>query len=136
MKTVVSLIASCLALTAMSPQASNDAIWSKYGDQLAAQGITKPMHRQAMLWVEQQYLIGMCLRYIPADDRKFWREWWKNTPLEKSEIGRAILKAGDATFLQGAEDSLRQPLSAAHCQRVANSWRADMKKAQAEPEPR
>ena len=133
MKQALTLMASWLALAAMSPQTDSDSIWSKYGDQLTAEGITKPMSRQAMLWVELQYHLGICHRYISAEDRTYWRLWWKDTPLERSAMGKALLKAGDDQYYQGLQDMLRKPLTAAHCQRIANNWLTQMKKAAAEP---
>lgn len=124
---VISLI--WLTLTAAAPQQKSNDIWSKYGDQLAAEGITEPMTRQAMLWVEFQYHLGICRAYINEDHLVFWRLWWKNTPIEKSEMGSAILKAGDTGFYDGIQDAQRKPLTPLQCRRLIDSWLIRMKAA-------
>lgn len=86
------------------------------------------MARDAFLWTELQGHLGQCRAFISADDLKFWREWWKGTPLEASDMGRTIIKVGDGLYAEGLERAFDEPLTRDHCQRVLDSLIADLRK--------
>lgn len=128
----VTLILFALALIAAKPESGFESIWRNDGPALEAQGITQPMARQAFLWTELQYHLGMCGGIMAESDLAFWRLWWRDTPLERAEMGRQILAAGDANYYKGVEDRRKRPLSARQCRRVLNSWIGDMRRIIAE----
>jgi len=129
------ILAAALAL-AVAPAAaaaqngdSFEALWAKHSELLLDAGISKPMALHAVLWIEGQYLIGICAAYIDRDTVAYWRLWWKNTPLETSDIGKRLLQMGDDQYYEGIQDSRTKPLGRAHCKRVLDAWYKDMKAA-------
>jgi hypothetical protein len=95
---------------------------------MEAEGITRRMAAQAFTWTEGQYHLGLCRPYLDQSDVTFWRGWWRNTLLERTDMGQRILEAGTASYTEGLEAAATNPVTAAHCQRVADSWFADMKR--------
>lgn len=125
-------LVSSLALLVAAPAAQDrhfENIWRSDGPALEAEGITKPMARQAFLWTEIQYHLGRCLPYISEGDLLHWRMWWRDTALERSSLGQEILKIGDKGYYSGIEDGRSKPLTKNQCQRVIASWQGDMKRA-------
>jgi hypothetical protein len=120
---------AALALIAATPDRGFDAIWQEHGTALEAQGIARPMAHQAFIWTEGQYHLGICLPYISESDLAHWRLWWRNTPLENSEYGRAMLQAGDANYYEGVEDGRTRRLTRLQCQRLLDGWQSDMRNA-------
>lgn len=130
MKPVVLLIIA-MTLIAAKPADDFETIWQTDGPAFEAQGIDKPMARLAFLWTEFQYHLGMCGGSMDQSDLAFWRLWWHDTPLEQTEMGKQILAVGDAEYYKGINDRRKHPLTAAQCQRVINSWSADLRQAMA-----
>lgn len=126
---MIAIIAAALLLQA-TPQEDPGFtdVWSEYGSAMEAEGITRRMAAQAYTWTEGQYHLGLCRRYLDQDDVTFWREWWKNTPLERSVMGRRLLEVGSTSYTEGLEAAVTEPITSAHCQRIADSWFADMKR--------
>ncbi|MEQ1509033.1 MAG: hypothetical protein ABL909_01365 [Sphingopyxis sp.] len=120
---------AALTLIAASPDTGFDAIWQEHGAALEAQGVTRPMAHQAFIWTEGQYHLGICLPYISESDLAHWRLWWRNTPLESSDYGRAMLRAGNANYYEGVADGRRGGLTRQQCQRLLDNWQTDMKNA-------
>ena len=125
----VALTVIALVLIAAKPEGGFESIWRTDGPALEAQGITQPMARQAFLWTELQYHLGICGSFMAENDLAFWRLWWRDTPLERAEMGRQILAAGDTNYYKGVEDRRKRPLSARQCRRVLASWVGDMRRA-------
>ena len=125
LKTAIS-ITLALAPTAAIAQAQDD-LWPKYGKQLSAEGISEPMLRAAMLWTEGQYHIGVCRKFVKKADLSFWRNWWKDTPIERSTMGAQILQAGNEGYDEGIRDAKQRNFTAVQCQRLLDRWLADLK---------
>lgn len=124
-----SILAVALAASSIQDPQGFEEMWSDYRVELEAQGVSRPMFRAALVWAEGQYQIGRCRSYIQQSQVEHWRDWWRNTPLERSQIGQMMLRAGEVQFTEGLEDSAVEPLSADTCQRIARSWNADMRAA-------
>lgn len=141
---VIFTLAFALAIGAATPvdgQAGGfDEIWAESGTHLEAEGVDRPMARAAYLWTELQYHMGLCSRFVSEGDLNHWRFWWRNSPLENGPYGRMILRVGEESFLEGIADARSRPLDAVQCQRVYNSWDADMRQVLSEapraPQPR
>lgn len=103
-------------------------IWNQYGSQFEAEGVTRPMGALAYTWTEGQYHLGLCRPYLKAEDVTHWRTWWDNTPLVASPMGRMLLQIGDTQYSEGLERAVTEPISSDHCQRIADSWIADMQR--------
>lgn len=117
------------ALVAATPRNADNGfeqIWSEYGAALTADGIDRGMAELAMLWLEGQYHLGRCVAFVNRDDVTYWRNWWNDTPLPQSAFGQRILRGGDESYIEGVQDSRSRPLTNAHCNRVVESWFADM----------
>lgn len=87
------------------------------------------MFDAAMLWIELQYHLGYCQPYISDADFLYWREWWKDSPLDQTDMGRRLLLLGDKQFNDGIRDRGSKQPSAELCQRTVNSWFEEMKAA-------
>jgi hypothetical protein len=86
------------------------------------------------LWSEGQYEFGWCSRYVSADDLTFYRDWWDDTVIPASPIGREMLRGAADAFSQGVIEAARKPPTADQCDRVLKSWEADLsKQAKAAP---
>lgn len=121
-------IISALALWAEEPAGFVD-LWQEYGARLEAEGVTRSMAHAAYVWSEGQYHLGLCRAYLKSGDVSFWRAWWDHTNLADGPMGRQILRAGSEAFTEGLEQAFTDPLSAEQCQRVVDSWFADMRAA-------
>jgi hypothetical protein len=130
---LTAILAALLVQIAPQEDPGFTDIWIRYGSAMEAEGITRRMAAQAYTWTEGQYHLGLCRPYLEHRDVTFWREWWKNTPLEQSVWGRRILEAGSTNYTEGLEAAATQPITAAHCQRIADSWLTDMKRLAEEP---
>lgn len=131
---IASLVATIFNAAPVQAQEGFDAIWARYGAQLEAEGISEKMARQAMHWTELQYHLGLCRTRLPAADVIFWREWWNDTPILRSEMGRMIIEAGNASYTEGLEAALSEPIPTDQCQRIFDSWMAEMRTLMARPE--
>ena len=130
---MIAILAALLIQTDPQEDPGFTDIWNRYGSAMEAEGITRRMAAQAYTWTEGQYHLGLCRPYLDREDVTFWREWWKNTPLEQSVWGRRMLEVGSTNYTEGLEAAATEPITAAHCQRIADSWFADMKRLTEEP---
>jgi hypothetical protein len=110
-------------------EAGIEQMWREMSHLLEPAGITKPMFRAANVWVEGQYLIGYCNARLDPDDVRYWTAWWRDTPLERTETGRAIIAQGDKSYAAGLSAGKLEKPSAELCQRSADDWFEDMKRA-------
>lgn len=135
----VFILAAVLFLAPATAYAQNSAteasvrkFWSEGESEFLAAGITKPMFRAYFYWMEQQYLLGVCENHYKEESVLYWRTWWKNTVLEKSDVGRTLLlKAGDL-FNRGVEDRLKNPIPRSACLKIMADWVAQMRAVQRE----
>lgn len=133
---IAHILVLALAFAAPPPDGESEQFkkaWAKHSATFEAEGISRPMANHAYLWVEGQYYLGLCSPFLKKADIEFWRYWWRKTPLGNGPLGREILKEGEQGFIDGIADIKRKPLDATQCQRVADSWIADMKKASDRP---
>jgi hypothetical protein len=121
--------AFALVLSAQQSDPGFDNVWREHGAELEASGFTRELARGVFLWTEGQALIGQCRPYLSETDVAHWRGWWDGTPLGDNPYGRAMLDVGDAAFARGLEAAITDPLTADHCQRVLDSWIADVRAA-------
>lgn len=124
---------SLVAATQPGADEGFEQIWAEYGSAMLADGIDRPMAELAMLWMEGQYHLGRCVAFVNRDDVAYWRTWWNDTPLPRSTLGQGILRGGDQSYIDGVQDGRTRPLTNAHCNRVVESWFADMRRLAARP---
>lgn len=126
-KALAALVASLSLSSPVWAQDSFDRLWVEHGAALEAEGITQPMARAAIHWTELQVHLGRCRSGLEPDTVRFWREWWKNTPLQQSRMGMAIIEAGNQLYISGLEKAVSDPLSTGNCQRVLDSWVTELR---------
>lgn len=126
---LIALAAALLFAGPVQDSPGFERTWSQYGPDLAAEGVPKNMARSAFLWAEGQYHLGLCRPYLSARSVQFWRRWWDDTTLASGPFGRMFIDAGEKGYVAGLEAAATDPLDAAQCQRVTDSWIADMRAA-------
>lgn len=121
---------SVCALTALmvqpvSANKSNDTMWEEGRAFLEPAGIDRQMFEVFSVWLEGQYHLGYCDRHLKASDVAFWRNWWEDTVLMQTEVGRMLLQRGTKLYERGLKAGGGADREI--CERVAGSWFKDMK---------
>lgn len=120
------LVVASLALVNATPAIAAYDLWKDGRADLEPAGITKEMSEALSVWLEGQYFLGFCDRYLAAHEVAFWRTWWENTIVPESEIGRRLLREGTGLYDEGLEAAIRETPSVGQCQRISKHWRAKM----------
>lgn len=109
-------------------EAQIDAFWGEQRTALSAAGIDRTMYRQYHYWATGQYILGACAPHLQEADILFWKSWWNDTPLQKSDIGRALLLSAASTFDAGARDRLKEPIPRNQCVATTLEWVKEMER--------
>lgn len=131
----IGLISMPAAAQTAKDEAEIVSDWRQMGDTFSAAGITRPMYRQFHYWLTGQNILGQCSPYIPESDSLSWRTWWKNTPLEQTDVGRHLLLIGANSYNDGVAERLKAPTPRDVCVGVTKKWAAEMKRIIAEKSP-
>lgn len=117
------------SFTVSSPEAKarEDALWEEGKALMEPSGITRQMFGVLNLWLEGQFHLGNCNRFLKANDVAFYRTWWEDTILPTTDVGRYFLKMGTDMYNDGLKEGRQKPPSQELCQRTADSWLADMR---------
>lgn len=117
------------SFTVSNPEAKakEEALWLEGKELLEPAGITRQMFGVLNLWLEGQFHLGNCNRYLKANDVAFYRTWWEDTILPTTDVGRYFLKMGTEMYNDGLKEGRRNRPSLELCQRTADSWMADMR---------
>lgn len=128
-KAIAGIVASLTLATALPAQAQDgfDRIWARHGEMLRSQGVDEPHARAILLWSELQVHLGQCRGHLSESNVRHWREWWNDKPIAQTEFGHYVINdIGNELYTQGLETALTQPLTGDQCQRVLDSWIAEM----------
>lgn len=112
-----------------------EALWQEAKSLLEPAGINRQMFGVLNLWLEGQFHLGNCNKYLKADDVAFWRTWWEDTVVPTTQVGRYFLGMGTDMYNEGLNEGLQKSPSKELCQRTADSWFADMKLESAKGSP-
>lgn len=123
------LIALALASAPPTDPKGFEQLWAQSKTFLEPAGIDRHMFKVALHWTELQFHLGYCQPYIKDADFLHWREWWKGTVLERTDVGRQLLLTADEVFNEGIRERSKSPPTAELCQRTAANWSRDMKTA-------
>lgn len=124
------LLAAVLLLASGSTahaQDGFDRIWARHGEMLRSQGVDERHARAILLWSELQVHLGQCRGHLSESNVTHWRDWWNDKPIARTQFGHYVINdIGKDLYTQGLEMALTEPLTGDHCQRVLDSWIADM----------
>lgn len=111
----------------VSAEKSNDVIWAESRNFLEPAGFDRQMFEVFSIWLEGQYHLGYCDKFLKASDVAFWRNWWEDTVLMQTDVGRMLLQRGTKMYEDGLKGGEAEDVDRGICQRVATSWFKDMK---------
>ena len=120
------VVSFLLAAASPPPGDRLDDLWSKAREVLEPAGITEAMFRSLTVWSEGQYYLGYCGRYLPESDVAYWRDWWANTVVPRSQVGSALLAGASETYQRGLNDGAYRKPAREFCRRTLASWSSDM----------